>query len=292
MPLTVVFSGVAVSLIFGLSFLFTKNAIEYIDVYTFLSYRFAVALCFVQIIWMIKSKQHKVSTKYYKLIPLAIFQPILYFTFEINGLKLTSSAEAGMLIALIPIMVNLLAYLFLKEHADWLHYLLVLISFVGAVLIIGFEITSQNFLGKILLMGAVLSAGFYNILSRKFSREFSPLQITHFMMLVGFVYFTTFSLIMGRFKIVFHPQVLISALYLGALSSTVAFFLVNYMISKASPIFTSLFSNLTTVVSVIAGVIFRNEKIMPTQILGMILILTSLTFVTIKGTKNPKIKEV
>jgi len=41
--LKVIFSGIAMSTIFGLSFLFTKNALDYVPVYTFLSYRFGMA---------------------------------------------------------------------------------------------------------------------------------------------------------------------------------------------------------------------------------------------------------
>lgn len=96
------------------------------------------------------------------------------------------------------------------------------------------------------------------------------------MMVTGFLFFTSLSIFTRQFTLNFAKPVIISALYLGILSSTVAFFLVNFMVSKVSPTISSLFSNLTTIVSVLAGSIIRNEVIRPLQILGMVMILVAL----------------
>lgn len=275
MNLKVFFSGVGVSLIFGLSFLFTKNSIEHVPVYTFLAYRFFVAT--VVIFSLTEFGVVKLSRKpYWKLWKVAIFQPILYFIFETNGLKYTSSSEAGMLIAIIPIVVTILSPIFLREKIKWYQLLFGFLSFFGVVLIVGIENTGGALVGKLLVLGAVFSAAFYNIFSRKLSKEFRPEEITFFMMLTGFVFFTIVSLLTKQFVIETSVTVLVGALYLGILSSTVAFFLVNYMLSKVSPTISSLFSNLTTIVSVLAGSIIRHEVIRPIQIIGMVLILLAL----------------
>ncbi|PHJ12496.1 membrane protein, partial [Fervidobacterium sp. SC_NGM5_G05] len=111
---------------------------------------------------------------------------------------------------------------------------------------------------------------------RKLSKQFKPEEITFFMMVTGFLFFTSLSIFTRQFTLNFAKPVIISALYLGILSSTVAFFLVNFMVSKVSPTISSLFSNLTTIVSVLAGSIIRNEVIRPLQILGMVMILVAL----------------
>jgi len=275
LSLKVFFSGLAVSFIFGLSFLFTKNSIEHVPVYTFLVYRFFVATVVMFLLTGIGII--KLSKKpYWKLWRVAIFQPILYFIFETNGLKYTKSSEAGMLIAMIPIMVMILSPIFLKEKIKWYQLFFAFISFLGVVLIVGVESTGGALIGKILVLGAVFSAAFYNIFSRKLAEEFKPEEITFFMMLTGFVFFTIVSLLTKQFIIETSVTVLVGALYLGILSSTVAFFLVNYMLSKVSPTISSLFSNLTTIVSVLAGSIIRHEVIRPIQIIGMVLILLAL----------------
>jgi drug/metabolite transporter (DMT)-like permease len=49
-----------------------------------------------------------------------------------------------------------------------------------------------------------------------------------------------------------------------------------------SPIFTTLFSNFTTVISVIAGVVFRNETVEIQQIAGMGLIIVSIIAMAVR----------
>ncbi len=285
MDLSVILSGLSMSFIFGFSFLFTKNALDYTTPFTFLSYRFFVAVFFMSL--LIAFGVIKIEKKpYWKLWKVAIFQPVLYFIFETYGLQKTTSAEAGMLIALIPIVVNVLAIFILKEHGSILHYLFVFTSFLGVLLIVGFNFSGSNFIGKILVLFAVFSAALYNISSRKMSKEFKPYEITFFMMLTGFLVFFSLSLLKGEFVIVLNTKTVSSALYLGILSSALAFFLVNYMVSKASPIVTTLFSNLTTVVSVIAGVLFRREKIGLNQIIGMGIIILSILMITLISNKK------
>lgn len=284
MHFTVILAGIGVSLIFGLSFLFTKNALDYLSPMTLLSYRFLVALIFFII--LLTFRLLKLEKKpYWKLWKLVLFQPVLYFIFETYGVERINSSEAGMIVALIPIVVNLLAIFMLKEKADLSHYSLVSLGFVGVVFIVGVDLSSENLLGKMLMLLAVLSAGFYTIFSRKLSKEFTPQQITFFMMLSGFLFFTIVALITEEMKFVPNPQAFVSVLYLGVFSSAAAFFLLNYMVKRASPTFTTLFSNLTTVISVLAGVIFRNETVKTQQIFGMILILLSLSLATLRREK-------
>lgn len=269
-------SGVAVSAIFGLSFLFTKNSIQHINVYTFLAYRFAVAS--IVMLLLVGVGVIRLSKKpYWKLWKVALFQPILYFVFETNGLRFATSSEAGMLIALIPIVITVLSPLLLKERIKWYQFLFAFLSFFGVFLIVASGGFGQGALvGKLLILGAVLSAALYNIFSRKLSAQFTPVETTFFMMITGFVFFFLVSIFTGQFRVTLHPTVIMGALYLGVLSSTVAFFLVNFMLSKVPPTVSSLFSNLTTVISVIAGSVIRHEKIAALQILGMVLILVSL----------------
>lgn len=55
------------------------------------------------------------------------------------------------------------------------------------------------------------------------------------------------------------PGTLLSVLYLGILSSVVAFFLLNYMLSKTNPSQTATYLNLTTVVAILGGVLLGGE---------------------------------
>ncbi|MGE5598955.1 MAG: EamA family transporter, partial [Bacteroidota bacterium] len=64
------------------------------------------------------------------------------------------------------------------------------------------------------------------------------------------------------------PAVWIPLLYLGLLSSVGAFLLINFMLGRLEAARAAVYTNLTTVVSVLAGVVVLGERIGWRQLLG------------------------
>lgn len=278
-------AGLAVSLIFGLSFMFTKQALETLPTTLLLSYRFSLAAILLTLLWLLGAIKIDLKNKpLRKLMVLSMFQPIAYFIFETTGVKLTTSSEAGIMIALIPIVVTILAAIFLKERPGKAQLFFIFSSVLGVIFIVsmsGIESSTAHFAGILSLFGAVLAAGVYNILSRKLSSSYTPVEITFAMMWTGAIVFNTISIITGfingnleKYAIILDTKgTLIPILYLGILSSVCAFFMQNYMLSKMPASNSSVFSNLTTVVSIIAGVFIRHEAFHWYQLAGGIIII-------------------
>jgi len=143
-----------------------------------------------------------------------------------------------------------------------------------------------------MLFGAVLSSVAYNITSRKLSSEFSVTDRTFVMTLIGAVFFTLISLIeninnpLEIIKPFFNLSYTMSVLYLGLLSSFTAFYLLNYANTHLPVAKTTVFSNLTTVVSVIAGAVILDEKITVITIVSTLMII-----IGILGVQLLKVKE-
>ncbi|WP_027340006.1 DMT family transporter [Halonatronum saccharophilum] len=278
-------SGLITSIIFGFSFLFTKEALDLLAPFHLLAFRFSFAAGVLTLLKYLKVIKVDYSGKRIKLLlMLGIFQPVFYFVFETIGLNLTTSSEAGMVIALIPVIVTILGAIFLKEIPTPKQLFFIITSVLGVFFIIfmGDRVrVSGEFIGLLLLLGAVLSAGIFNIISRKLSLEFNAVEITYIMMLMGAITFNTISLIQhtiggnlaGYLAPIFEIEILIAVVYLGILSSVVAFFLVNFMLSQMEASRSAVFANLTTIVSVIAGVTLRNEPFYWFHAVGCILII-------------------
>ncbi|WP_149796803.1 DMT family transporter [Halanaerobium congolense] len=276
-------AGLIFSSIFGFSFLFTKEGLELMTPFHLLGFRFAIAFIALSILRFIgiininlKSKNLK------KLFLLALFQPGIYFICETTGMLYTTSSEAGMMIALIPVAVTILAALILNERPTFIQSIFVALSVGGVFFIIfnrGASPIEGNYLGLLLLGGAVIAAGFYNIISRQLSLEFKPVEITYVMMGFGAFLFNTIALsqnnfdLSSYFNLLTNRVVLITVLYLGLFSSVVAFFMMNYTLSKITAAESAVFANLTTVVSIAAGVVFRNEPFFKFQVVGAVLII-------------------
>lgn len=288
------------AVIFGFAFLFAKNALDYLEVFQLIGLRFltaALLLTFLKIIGIIKVKINYSRIK--TLLLIALFQPVLYFIFETKGVDLTTASLSGVIISLVPIVVTLFSAILLRESLRCLQWISVFISLAGAILIIlpgSIRGGTENTIGVLFLFGAVLSAGFYNILSRKVSKSFTPFEITYVMMWAGAIIFNTIGIIeakasnnlMNYFSDIANVHVLIDILYLGILASVLAFLLLNYSLSKMEASKSVMFMNLTPLVSVLAGVFLRGEKFYLLQCIGGIIIILGLFLINSKLTSNNK----
>lgn len=275
-------AGIGVAIIFGFSFLFTKNALRSLPPFDLIGLRFALAAIVMTLLALFGLIRINLrGGRWLWLLPLSAFQPVAYFLCETYGIKLTSASEAGMIIGSSPVVVALLAAAFLGERPRPLQLVGILFSSLGvAVMVAGSGGGASHLGGLLLLIGAVLSAAFYNILSRHLSSEFGPMEMTFFMMWTGAVVFNGMALtghwMRGSFA-VYRSLILFSTwiplLYLGIISSVAAFFLMNYMLGRIEAYRTAAFINLTTLVSVLAGLLILGERIRFFQIAGGIMIL-------------------
>lgn len=280
------FAGIGYATIFGFSFMFTRGALEHIAPFHLLGLRFAAAVLTLVLLRLLGIVSIKVTWEEFKaLLPLAFFQPILYFPFETLGVQLTSSSHGGMMIAAIPIFVTILAAAVLKERPRPVQYPFILASVGGVIFILAMQNQGglgTSFLGTLFLLGAVLAAACFNIASRKASQSFSPLQTTWVMMVIGSIFFNGIALIQhlaaGTLMQYFRPLPAVwpAISFLGILSSVGAFFLINYTLSKLPAAQSAVFSNLTTLISIFAGVAFLQESFAWYQAVGAVIILAGV----------------
>lgn len=277
-------AGIGSAVIFGFSFLFTKEALQVTRPIYFLAYRFTVAFVFISLLAVTRLIRINLrKTLFKELLPLILVQPLLYFTMEAMGVQRTTSSVAGLMISTIPVFVMILAHIFLGERLRFLQVISIFVALSGVIIVTlsrGGEFGAE-FLGIIFLFVSTFSAALYNILSRRASLKARPIEITYFMMFAGFIGFNIIAIIqslalkeLNSYLTSFiHPQILISALYLGTLSSTLAFFLINYTLSRLPASKASVFPYLSTVVTLFAGILIRGESFAITGLFGAALIL-------------------
>ncbi len=288
-------AALTANLIFGFSFLFSKTALAVAHPLLILAVRFTFAFAALNI--LILAGLVKINLKGKKmggLLLMALAQPFLYFIFELYGISLTSSALSGLIISLVPVAVMFLSTAFLKEKPTVLQIICSAVSLtsVGAVSVLSNDGNKTTLLGILLLLLAVISAAVFNILSRKKSAEFSPFERTYFMFLIGFIGFNilAFSALKGEYigsliSAFKSTDFIISIIYLSIVSSVMAFILYNYSTSRISVVRSSSFSNIITVVSVIAGILILKEEFSVVQILLCVPIVLGVWGVNLKSDK-------
>ncbi len=277
--------AVLTEFIFGFSFIFTKGALDHITPHQLLAFRFITAALVLTLLRALRVIKIDLKNRPLgRVLLLALFQPVLYFILETTGINLTTASEAGLMIALIPVFVTLLAALFLKEIPSPLQAASILTSVFGVGFIVlggGRLSTSGHTLGLVALLGAVLSAAIFTILSRWLSQQFRPVELTFVMMWAGAIFFGGLAFFEAQNCLTPTPilallqqrEVWTAVLYLGLLSSVVAFFGMNYFIAKIGAARSAVFANLSTIVSVAAGIGLRGEPFHWYHLVGGVLIL-------------------
>ena len=264
------------NIIFGFSFLFSKIALTYSHPMVMVAIRFTLAFLVLNLLWVFRLiKLNFKGKNLKKLFLMALVQPLLYFIFESYGIAQTSSAISGVIISLSPICVIFISLLFLSEKPTRRQILFSFVSLasVAAISFLSNDGKTSTPLGIILLFFAALSGALYTILSRSEAENFTPVERTYMMFLFGAVGFNLIAFVTLRENTVSEyiraassPEFWGSMVYLAILSSIVAFMLMNYATSKIDAVLVSSFSNLITVVSVLAGIFIMKENLSSIQL--------------------------
>lgn len=268
-------------IIFGFSFMSTKIALNYASPITVIADRYIVAFLGLTVVMVFTKTKIKITKNIWKLILMSLFQPVLYFLFESYGIEMTTSAFSSIMISLIPVVSMISGVIFLKEVPSPMQYVFTALSILGVVIMAlsGKADGTAETLGIVLLSGAVLSSVAYNTASRKISAEFTATERTYAMTVIGLIVFLGIAVIeninspLDIIKHFENPAYSGSVLYLGIISSVVAFLLLNYANTYLPVAKTTVFSNITTVVSVIASVIFLDERLTLEMVISTMMIV-------------------
>ncbi|WP_159888445.1 DMT family transporter [Paenibacillus puerhi] len=280
--------------IIGLSFLFSKVALTYASPIDTLALRFTWS--FAAIVVLLATRVFRISLKgkpWPRLLYLALLYPLGFFILQTFGLKHATSAEGGIIFATTPILTALLAGIFLKESTNLRQKLSILISVIGVVLIFvmqGTGLDLTNVTGILLLTLSCLASAGYVVLSRYLLRTFTPPEVTSFMMAIGFVIFWIASLTdhaaNGTMNQIFAPlanaEFVWSIFFLGILASLVTAFSSSYALTKLEASKISVFSNLSTVISIAAGAFILGETVTVYHLIGSALIIAGVIGTNVK----------
>lgn len=271
--------------IFGFSFIFSKQALAFATPFVLLAARFTVAFLILNGIALTGKIKIKLKGKNVKmLLLLGLFQPVIYFICENYGLKLSATSFVGTIIALVPVVSLVFGALFLSEKTLPFQVVCALVSVIGVFLTtLGQHSGSFSWLGFILIFGSVCAASMFNVLSRKISEEFSAFERTYIMFALGCVIFVGMALIECRGHFVemvllpmSNPGFLLPVIYLSGASSVGAFLMLNFAMTHLEVAKASIFTNITTIISILAGVLIFKENFGLFQILGSVIIIASV----------------
>jgi len=299
-------AGVGYSVIFGFSFLMTKETLEILSPIELLASRFFIAALLMSALVVLGVIHIDFRAKPLKLLAImCLSQPVAYFLCETYGVANSATNVAGIILGALPAGVAIMGALALQERLTSVQLTGLATSIVGVMLVALFgrgNNTETRAIGVLFLTGAMLSAVFFNIVSKKASGIFSPTERTFAMMWSGALCFGIPALWQnitgkGHLSILFvggNGRIAAAwggILYLGTLSSVGAFFLINYSLTYLKASQSAVFTNLVTVITVLAGVLIRHEAFSWSQGVSLCLIVLGIAVANSSFTERRMRKE-
>ncbi|MDO4176104.1 MAG: DMT family transporter [Bacillota bacterium] len=282
------------NVIFGFSFLFSRLALNITIPAVLVAYRFLVAFAVMNILVLIGRNIRKkdgsplvefsLKGKPLKnVLLLALFQPVLYFFCETYGIFYTSSAFSGTIIAIIPIMGIVFDKILMHSDIRKKQIVCAFASVAGVIVTtLGAQGMKSSIIGVLFLGGAVCFGALFYVFSKKSAEHYNAIERTYIMFAGASAVFIAFALIQckGNTAMILEPlgngTFIIAVIYLAVISSVAAFIFQNWGNNYVTVSEATLFANLTTVISILAGVIFLHEAFTIQQIIGAIAILISV----------------
>ncbi|MGI6172949.1 MAG: DMT family transporter [Christensenellales bacterium] len=263
--------AIGCEILYGLSFLFTKRVTESVRVFPLLGWRFFIAFFALHLCVALRIVRIDLKGKSLKpLFLVALFCPCLYFIGETMGISLTTASESGVFLASIPIASLTASAWFLGKKPTIRQVVGICVTLAGVLATVFATSASASLSGAgyAFLTAAVITYALYSVFVEK-AAGFSSAEITYIMLLAGAVFFGAAAVLEGLARgdladtalLPFRDGGFLAAvLYHGIGCSVLAFFLSNESISRIGVNGTAAFIGVSTVVSILSGVVFLRES--------------------------------
>ncbi len=260
----------------GIAFTAIKYAVYFISPISIATLRFAIAD--VLFAFSILKGKRIDSKDLPSTFILGLFGVTVYHICLNVGEIYVSSGVASLIIALAPVFVLFLSWMFLNERINLWKIGGTLIAFFGVTLIS--EPSYANMFGITLILVSAVAAAIYTTLGKKLMRKYDAVTLTSNAMVLGSIplfFFLPFSLtdLLNSPT----PELVFSILFLGLFSTYFGYIGWYYFLAKEEASKASVFLLAIPVVSLLAGYIMLGEALTLRTLAGSAAIITGIYFV-------------
>lgn len=293
-----IISMALVALFWGASFLSIKTIGTTIGPFTLATARFGIATIAFVIVYLVISKingKFEVIAKedLWKVVRNALIGIAIYYPLSMYAINLIPAAAGSVLSAIQPIIMIIFEAIFLKVAITKKNILAVIISVLGALLVVGKIDTGEggSLFGYILMFACTCMWCGYTVLQKSLNEKYSPVTINIYQFAIGtLVMSPSFFLEKNDWAAMTGVQ-WFNLIYLGAICSGLCFVLYNIAIPRIGATTSSLFLNAGPIITTVLGIILFNKY--PTLItaIGVVLTVVGVTIATVKGKNSKEVNE-
>lgn len=248
-------------------------------------FRFAIAsLSLAVLVYLIEGRIPRVKRD--KILPLLLLGLTGVFSYNIcffTGLKYIEAGRASLIIALNPLTITIFAVAFLGERFSFSQVCGLVLSLLGAFVVISnghlSEVFSGGFgRGEAAILGCVISWAAYSLIGRTVLSSMSPLTAVFYSALLGAVMLLAYTLASGVLPApaAYSLNAWLSLIFLGFFGTAAGFTMYYHAIKTIGAARSSVFINLVPLFSILLAWIILNEVIKISVLAGGAILLTGV----------------
>jgi drug/metabolite transporter (DMT)-like permease len=270
-------------LFWGTSFVATKVALETFSPMTVNWLRMVIATLAFAPMWSRLPRPDYRRGDWRLLLLAALCIPCLYYALEGYAILFTTSSQAGVISAIVPLLVAGGAWAFLHERLTWRGGVAIALSLAGvAALTLGAaarQSAPNPLLGNSLELLAMVAAAGSMLAIKHLSTRYDPWLLTGMQAAVGAVFFAPLALASNPATwLSARPLAWVSVAYLGIAVSLGGFGLYNSALKLMPASRASLAINAVPAVALVAGWVMLGESLSWLQAGACVVIVAAVIF--------------
>ena len=244
--------------------------------------RNCISLFAMLIMFFVREKRIKVEKQDLKQLLWLSFLavPMNQFLY-LYGIKFTLASNGALLYATTPALILIFSYFMLSETMTKKKILGVIVAFIGVAMVMferGIDFDSDYFFGNVMIFLAVIAWALFAIQGKKLVVKYGAFHITVLSMIGG----ATMFLPVGLVEFAWHGLPTLTAgnwmsiLYLSLGTSILSYLLWFYALGKLDTTKVAVFANAQPIFTTIMAVIFLNQPITTTFVIGGVITIAGV----------------
>ncbi len=228
------------------------------------------------------------------MLGLGLMGGSLYFLTENAAMNFTTTSNTALIVCLCPLFSALLISIFYREERlRSIQIVGSLLAVVGVAIVVlnGRFVLHLSPIGDLLAFAACLCWAGYSLLIIPASKRYDTLFVTRKLFFYGLVTMIPYYVVYPEWPTLeqlTEPQTMVELLFLGAVASTLCFYLWAIAIKKLGAIVTTNYVYFNPVVAIVCAWIVLSEDITVWFLTGSVLILVGMYLADKKGTTKAK----
>lgn len=269
----------------GLNVIATKIVVTHFMPITITALRvFTAGICVFIILGFLKKVRLPTKNEFRYIFFACLFNVVGHHFFLSLGLLKTSASNGGLILGLGPLLTTIVAFILIGTRVTFIRLLGIIMGLTGVtfIVVIGNGGVHAISIGDLYVFLAIFAQAFSFILIKKISHTLDPRLMTGYMLVIGSIILLIISLFKepSGLKGITQGSVGVWVIFLASaiIATALGHMIYNSSIGKIGVAESAIFINLNPLFSLIGAVVFLDERITASQIIGFIFILFGVLF--------------